>query len=570
MKPQATSNSDWTDTSDRTYDLILIGSGMGALTVASLMAQFRGKRVLVLERHFKAGGFTHDFKRQQFHWDVGLHYVGQMEEGTSTRQLFDLVTQKGVQWNPMPEPFERFIYPELTFDLYGDPNRFQADLIAQFPAENRSIRQYFQDLPKAATALFLRNLRLNGNWLFKLIGHLGQWWSGIELDLTTQEYLDRHFTHPQLKALLASQWGDYGLPPALSPFAVHATIALHFLHGAYYPVGGAGTIAKSVQAIVEEHGGQFLLNREVTEILIEHDRAVGVKVRKINAPTELEETYYAPIIISNTGAANTYLKLIPADYPLPFRDSLQQFVQQHSSITNVTLYLGLADDPRKLGFRGENHWLYKTIDHNATYQQRQQWTGEGEAPQCYLSFPSLKDPQATAHTAEIITWVDYNTFKPWKAQPWLHRDASYQQLKAQISQTLIQQIDRQYPGFADLVAYHELSTPLTNEHFTGHSKGSIYGLPAIPERFAPQNSVWTKAETPIPGLYLTGADLYMGGIVAAMMAGITTLSCLPDGISFPQAFAIARNKINSLMLLRLLKTKDQDKHGNRPFNPRSF
>ncbi|HEY9602115.1 MAG TPA: NAD(P)-binding protein [Allocoleopsis sp.] len=47
------------------YDIILIGSGMGALTVASLMAQMRGKKVLVLERHFKAGGFTHDFKRQQ-------------------------------------------------------------------------------------------------------------------------------------------------------------------------------------------------------------------------------------------------------------------------------------------------------------------------------------------------------------------------------------------------------------------------------------------------------------------------------------------------------------------------
>ena len=57
------------------YDLILIGSGMGALTVASVMAQLRHKKVLVLERHFKAGGFTHDFKRQQFHWDVGLHYT---------------------------------------------------------------------------------------------------------------------------------------------------------------------------------------------------------------------------------------------------------------------------------------------------------------------------------------------------------------------------------------------------------------------------------------------------------------------------------------------------------------
>ncbi|MBD2463735.1 NAD(P)/FAD-dependent oxidoreductase [Oscillatoria sp. FACHB-1407] len=532
-------------TNDSHYDLILIGSGMGALTVASLMSQLRGKRVLVLERHFKAGGFTHDFKRHQFHWDVGIHYIGQMNEGSSMRQLFDLVTQNGVQWSKMPEPFERFVYPGLTFDVYGDPKRFQADLIHQFPAEKRAIRRYFRDLRKAAAALFLRNLRLNGNWLSKLIGQLGSWWSGIGLDLTTQEYLDRHFSDPKLKALLVSQWGDYGLPPAQSPFAVHATIATHYLHGAYYPVGGAGAIAHSVKTVVESRGGRFLLNRDVTQVLIENGRAVGVQVRKVNAAPEAElETYYAPIIVSNTGAATTYLKLIPADYPIPFRDSLRQFVQRHSSITNVTLYLGLADDPRKLGFLGENHWLYEAIDHNAIYEKRSQWIFDGEAPQCYLSFPSLKDPKATAHTAEILAWADYDSFAQWKAQPWLHRGQDYQQLKERISQTLIQQVDRQYPGFAKLVAYYELSTPLTNEHFTGHNKGGIYGLPAIAERFAPENAAWTKTQTPVPGLYLTGADLYMGGIVSAMLAGVTTVNSLPGGVALPKVFAIAAKETN--------------------------
>jgi all-trans-retinol 13,14-reductase len=131
MQPQSIHDGKTGTDSDHVYDLILIGSGMGALTVASLMAQLRRKRVLVLERHFKAGGFTHDFKRQQFHWDVGIHYIGQMNEGSPMRQMFDLVTQKGVQWNKMPEPFERFVYPGLTFDLYGNPKRFQADLIQQ-------------------------------------------------------------------------------------------------------------------------------------------------------------------------------------------------------------------------------------------------------------------------------------------------------------------------------------------------------------------------------------------------------------------------------------------------------
>jgi all-trans-retinol 13,14-reductase len=76
------------------FDLIVVGSGIGGLTVASLMAQLKYWRVLVLERHFSLGGFTHSFTRPGGRaWDVGLHYVGGMRPGEMTRQLFDFVTE---------------------------------------------------------------------------------------------------------------------------------------------------------------------------------------------------------------------------------------------------------------------------------------------------------------------------------------------------------------------------------------------------------------------------------------------------------------------------------------------
>ena len=65
--------------SEHSYDAIVIGSGMGALAFASIMAKLRKWRVLVLERHFKIGGFTHTFSRPGgWTWDVGVHYVGEM------------------------------------------------------------------------------------------------------------------------------------------------------------------------------------------------------------------------------------------------------------------------------------------------------------------------------------------------------------------------------------------------------------------------------------------------------------------------------------------------------------
>lgn len=519
------------------YDLILIGSGMGALTVASLMAQMRGKKILVLERHFKAGGFTHDFKRKKFHWDVGLHYVGFQDR---ERGVFDLITRGGVHWMRMPEPFEHIVFPEFTFKVYGTKERFITDLIEKFPQEESAIRQYFRDLQKAALGYTYYVMRKSRRLSLKLIGFMGGLFNPSQLNLTTKIYLDRHFKSQEIKAILTAQWGTYGLPPSKSSFPVHAMVSGSFLEGGYYPAGGAGTIAASVKSIIEEKGGQFLLNREVTQILIENGRAVGVKVRKVNAKDEETfEEYYAPTIVSDTGAASTYLKLIPQDYPIAFRESLRQFVEQHSPTTNIALYLGLSQDPRQLGFQGENHWIYSELDHDDIYNQRGEWIKEGTPIQAYLSFPSLKDPRAQAHTAEILVWADYDFFAQWREQPWLHRDEDYQALKERLADAIVSYVDRHYPGFADIVEYKELSTPVTNEHFTGHGKGGIYGLPCTPERFQQGDSTWTRPKTPLPGLYLTGADVFTPGIMGALFGGIFTLSDLPDGISYPEVYGAA-------------------------------
>jgi phytoene dehydrogenase-like protein len=396
------------------------------------------------------------------------------------------------------------------------------------------------------TAFALYCFQKNVNGVTRLMLRLAQLWKGFDLALTTQAYLDRHFTDDKLKALLVSQWLDYGVPPSQSPFALHATIASHYLDGAYYPIGGAETIAQSIIPLIEAQGGKMLVNREVTEILMEEGRAIGVRVRHLRArrqtdaqdASEAQETYFAPVVISNIGVANTYLKLLPSDVPLPFRESLKRYMEHHHPTTTVCLYVGFSADPRQLGFRGENHWIYEQFDHEAIAHHTDQLL-QGQPQQIYLSFPSLKDPTAQKHTAELLSQVDYSAFAPWKDQPWLHRDTDYQALKAQITAGLLAAVDRHYPGFADLVDYAELSTPLTNEHFTAHPQGAIYGLPFSSERLSSENAAWTRAKTPIPGLYLTGVDLYMGGIVPALFSGVMTVSQLPDGMALPAIFSQA-------------------------------
>jgi len=527
-----------------TPDVIVIGSGIGGLTLASLLTQLQRKKVLVLERHFQAGGFTHQFSRGKYHWDVGLHYVGEMEKTSMIRQVFDLVTCSQVQWARLPEPFERFSYPGFEFNLYGDPQRYAADLIERFPDERAAIRNYFNDIRRAAQALTFTTLETNTHGWLRLLMTAGRLWNGRHLALTTKDYLQAQFRDPMLRTLLASQWGDYGLPPAMSAFPVHATIAHHYRHGAYYPVGGAGGIAESVRSIVEKAGGQFLLRREVTEIIIENGRATGVRVRRSGTrqPLPIEE-YRAPVIISDAGAAATYLRLVPQSQPLPFREDLRRFVQQYPATSHACLYIGFSADPRSIGIAGGNIWIYQHTDHDASFARRAKSLEQGAPEQAYVSFPSLRDPQATAHTAEIITFADYDQFARWREEPWLHRDEAYRQFKERIADSLLRLVESRLPGFSSLVAQCELSTPVTSEHFTGHFRGAIYGLTGFPDAFNPECRGWTSVRTPIPGLFLTGVDTTrVAGIVPGMLSGIVTLSALPGGPSFASVFKESRRR----------------------------
>jgi all-trans-retinol 13,14-reductase len=507
------------------FDLIFIGSGMGTLTTASLLAQFFNKKILVLEKHFQPGGYTHEFQRKQgkFHWDVGIHYVGDMQEGGLCRILMDKVTRQKVKWQKMAEPFEKFVYPQRTFALYGEEERFCSDLIAQFPEEKESIEKYFKDIKKLS-AVFGKSIMMKSS-----SPNLKSFTSSLDTPniLTVKDYMDAHFKDPELKAILASQWGDYGLPPAKSAMATHATLVNHYLKGGYYPVGGAGKIFEAVEPILEEKGGVVLSSTEVSEILFDGNKAIGVKARYLRGE-KTERSFFAPVIVSCAGAYPTFTKLVPDNIEVPFRGKLKDFYSRERMATSICLYMGLSEDPRKLGFQGENYWIFSSVDHDANFEKRNDWLySESEIPNIYFSFPSLKDPDAKHHTADAITFVDYSEFSKWKDGPWKKRGEEYSQFKEKIAQRILNFLEQKFPGFSKMVEYYEVSTPITNEHFTSHPDGAIYGLACVPERYEKENCPWFESKTIFPGLFLTGADAGGSpGIAGAMMGGLATATAI--------------------------------------------
>lgn len=498
------------------YDAIVIGSGIGGLTTASLLAQIEQKRVLILERHFKLGGFTHTFGRKgKYEWDVGLHYVGEVGIGEAPRAVFDFITRGRVDWNAMPEVYDRFVFPDFTYDVRAGLENLSADLITRFPQEQYSIERYFRDLKKTSRWLTTYGVtQAMPSVLRPLVRVVRRFGSKLAL-MTTGEYLENNFMDERLKAVLAAQWGLYGLPPKTSAFVGHALLINHYSKGGYYPVGGAGVIAKSIVPTVESRGGLALVNHSVNEIIVENGKAVGVRVTEKKGREGIEKRFYANAIISNAGAHTTYTRLMPEGLHLPFSKALRSFP---NGTANVTLYLGLKDDPAKLGFRGENYWIYAGYDHDALYAQRNDLV-DGKVSAAYLSFPSMKNPEAHGHTAEIIAFMDAEPFMAWENKQWRRRGEDYEQLKGNISDALVTFVEERFSGFEDLIDYRELGTPITTEYFTNHRNGNIYGLPMIPEKF---RSPWLSPYTPIRNLYLTGSDAFCFGIVGSMMSGVIT------------------------------------------------
>jgi phytoene dehydrogenase-like protein len=491
-------------------DAIVIGSGMGGLAAAAILARTRGLRVLVLERHWRAGGFTHTFSRPGgFTWDVGLHYVGdEAVKPGLPRDVFDVTTGGALDWRPMPDPFERLVFPGFELALSAGRERFVEDLSRAFPEEAAAIRAYLGDVDRAASVGAVLGLRGTAP---APVAAAARWLLRGRLDLarrTTREVLDARFRDARLKAVLGARWGDHGLPPARGAFLAHAMITHHYLGGGFYPAGGAAVIAGGAARVIAAAGGAVRVRAEVEQILVEGGRAVGVRLAG-------GETLRAPLVISDAGARATFLRLLPPSVPIPFRPAL---AGAERGMAHVSLYLGLAASPASLGVAGENFWIHDELDQDALWRRRGEVLA-GRASHAYLSFPSLKDPRARAHTAEIVTAVDSADFARWAGTAWRRRGEEYEAVKERIAEGLLALVERRLPGLRALVAYRELSTPLSTERFTGHPGGEIYGIPFTPERLG---MTFLQPRTPVPGLLLTGADALMLGITGAAMAGLMT------------------------------------------------
>jgi all-trans-retinol 13,14-reductase len=519
MTKIGTPYAKWHDPGD--WDAIVIGSGIGGLAAAALLAQHASKKVLVLERHTTAGGFTHTFDRKGWEWDVGVHYIGQVhQEGSMLRRLFDHVSDGSLQWEPIGEVYDTVVIAGQRWDYVAGRESWRSRMHEYFPDETNAIDRYLELVSESASsarAFFAEKAMpripalVAGPWLRR--GFLRH------SDRTLGEVLQELTANATLRAVLAAQFGDHGLPPAKASFAIHAMIFNHYLGGAAYPVGGAASIARAIAPMIEAHGGEIVIGAEVASVMVENERAVGVRTTKGG---EIR----APLVLSDVGVPNTAHRLLPEG--TPGRDELLGTLEHTArSASHICLYAGLDATDEEIGLTRPNLWVYSSVDQDGDIT-RFMADPNAPVPLAYISFPSAKDPDFGRRcpgraTVEVVSIAPYEWFQEWESTRWMQRGDDYTRLKEELSHRLIEILEREVPQVAGKIAYHELSTPLSTRHFGNYPKGEIYGLEHTPARFRERA---LRPRTGLRGFYLTGQDVCTAGVAGALFGAVLCASAI--------------------------------------------
>lgn len=505
---------------DGEFDAIVVGSGMGGMTVASVLAR-NGQRVLLLEQNNVVGGLTQSYSRDGYTWNTGLHYIGDVESPNKlTRRLFDYLTDAQVEWVPLPSIYNRMVIGDRSYEIPAGAQPYRDALVNWFPEEEEGIDAYLRDINEVSRAS-----RVHFAQKALPEAAVADQWEAMNQDfnafsdMTTEEALARYIKSPELTAVICANWGDYSSPPSRSSYAMHCMLNKHYMDGGSYPIGGASRLADTMLPVVEAQGGNVLYGAHVDEILVRDGRVSGVRLSS-------GEEIASNTVISNAGVQNTFGRLVNDEACVQLKAE-ERFAEVTDTYALVGLNIGLKGSAKELGIQPANIWAHPGTDFDRNLRRHAD-DFHAPFPWSFVTFPSAKDPTwDTMHpgktTIEMYAYTNYEHFEQWAGTTWHKRGPGYEERKAQIRTRLLTLLDSLVPGIRNAVDVVEVSTPLTYETFVRRQRGGFMGVESNPNRF---RQPWLRASTDVNGLFLSGQDVTTDGVIGALMGGLIASSAV--------------------------------------------
>jgi len=481
--------------------ITVIGAGIAGLS-AGCYGQMNGYRTRVFEMHDSPGGLCTSWNRKGYTIDGCLAWL----VGSSPAVGFHRIWQElgAVQGQRMID-HEEYLRVEgkagKTFIVYRDIDRLERHMKELAPQDSHVI----EELTGAARACARFDLpvdkapELYGTIhgisflirMFPFLRLLSKW-----KKITLREYAGR-FSDPFLREALPLLGDMPGFPTAI----LIMILAWTHRKSAGYPLGGSLGFSRRIERRYLDLGGEIHYRSPVREIMVENDKAVGVRLAD-------GTTHRSDIVISAADGHSTIFDMLGGKY---IDDKIRRYYDELPVFPPlIQVALGVARS-----FEGLPPAVLYFLDEPVVIggQERRYFPVE-----IYNFDPTLAPPGKTV--VKVLLASDYAYWKNLEQDP-----ARYRVEKEKIADQVIGLLDRRYPGLAGQVEMRDVATPLTWERYTGNWRGCFEGWLITRQTFPPFHMSKT-----LPGL----KDFHMagqwvepgGGVPTAAMSGRNVIQIL--------------------------------------------
>jgi phytoene dehydrogenase-like protein len=490
--------------------VIIIGAGFAGLS-AGIYAQMNGYSTQIFEMHELPGGLCTAWEREGYTIDGCIHWlVGSSPQSGMHRYWEEVGIAQGREFVNMDEYGRYESADGRTIIFYTDVDRLEKHLLEFSPQDAELIHEFIQgvrmclgfDQPSPSDPPLRRLKKTLSLVLFMAIkGRQMQRW----MKLTTEEFAAR-FKDPVLREALLELW-----IPEFSSFFMLFTFAFLHLKNAGYPIGGSLPMSLALEKRYTELGGVVHYQTRVEKILVEADRAVGVRL------ADGSEHRAARVISAADGHA-TIFDMLEGKYG----DEKTREPYEKWPIFPALLFVGLGvnrsfdEEPKMVG--GISFALRRPTEIGDAVHERM-------PVRIFSQDPTLAPPGKTS--LAVMMPSDYQFWKELAEDP-----AAYAEKKDQVARTVVELLDQRFPGISQQVEMVDVATPLTFERYTGNWKGSFEGWLITPQN---ASTVMKPMSQTLPGLqrfYMCGQWVEPGGgLPTGVMSGRRLVQglCKEDG-----------------------------------------
>jgi all-trans-retinol 13,14-reductase len=490
------------------YDFVIVGSGLGGLACANILAS-EGFSVVVLEKNHQIGGHLQVYSRDKSIFDTGVHYVGSLDEGENLYQFFKyfgiLDHLKIIRMDD--DKFDVIRFDDGSEYHYAQGfDRFKETLIGYFPEEKAAIETYCDQIIETCNKFPLYNLRISGE---------NYQMDGDVLSMNAHDYIASLTDNVRLQNVLAGSNLLYAGVQDKTPFYVHALIMKSYLSGSYKFIDGGSQIAIQMSRTIRKLGGE----------IYKHKKVVSANYNEAGEITEVVlengETFKGKQFISNVHPAVT-IDIFGADRFLNVYKNRVQGLE--NSISTFLVHVSFHEN----SFEYLNYNIYQ-------HHIDSVWGGidydEETWPQTYfICTPYISKTGKYADSMSIMTYM-----KPCETERWSDtfstvakpgkRAAGYAEFKKFKEKKVLSRLEEVFPGITGKIKAVHSATPLTFRDYIGNRDGALYGI--LKNSNSPARTQ-INTKTRIPNLHLTGQNISMHGILGVTVSAFVTCFSFVD------------------------------------------